>query len=183
MRVLNAQEAGSYLNTVGMKIDDWNRLCEASGREFSQKHRVRYQAPKGARELYNFAQDVASWLPSASWKLLQIDNSTWTSDDEEFLVKRLLFPSTERTDLPPTILFEVASRGADEELLLANLIYLFLLFEYYADVVSSDSRNGKHIWICDGFVYFCSFDDNDLVEARALLTRFENTAMRVGSRR
>ena len=183
MRVLNAQEAGSYLDTVGMKIDGWNRLCDASGREHSQKHRVRYQAPKGARELYNFAQDVASWLPNTGWKIFQIDNSTWTSDDEEFLVRRLLFTSTERASLPPTLLFEVESGGADEELLLSSVIYLFLLFEYYGDVVSSGSRNGKHIWICDGFVYFCSFDDNDLAEAKALVTRFEKTALRVGTRR
>jgi len=155
-----------------MQIDGWNRLCDDSGREYDRNHSVRCQAPKGAKELYNFAQHVSSWLPNGKWKIFQIDNSTWPSDDEEFLVRRLLFGSTERAPLPSTLLFEVESGGADEELLLSSQIYLFLLFEHYAYVVSSNSRNGKHVWICDGFVYFCSHDDN-LAEANALVRRFE----------
>ena len=57
-----------------------------SGREYDRSHYVKYQAPKGAQELYNFAQHVASWLPNGNWKVFQIDNSTSLRHEDEALL-------------------------------------------------------------------------------------------------
>ncbi len=179
MRVLDADEANKYLDTVGMKIGGWNELCDTSGREYDRSHYVHYQAPKGARELHNFAQHVASWLPNSKWKIFQIDYSTALAyEDEAFLIRRFLFCSNEEVSIHRTLLFEIESAGPSEELLLSNLIYLFLLFEESGDAVSSNSRNGKHLSIHDGFIYFVSRDDRDLAEARTLLKRFEEHPLR-----
>ena len=183
MRVLDADEANKYLNTVGFKIGGWNGLCDASGREYDRSHYVHYQAPKGAQELYNFAQHVASWLTNGRWKIFQIDNSTTLlHEDAALLIKRLLFCSNEEAPIYCTLLFEIEGGGPSEELLFSNLIYLFLLFEEYGEAVSSDSRNGKYLSVHDGFVYFLSRDDRDLAQASALLERFEKDPLRlVGS--
>ncbi len=179
MRVLEANEANKYLNTVGMKIGGWNGLCDASGREYDRSHYVKYQAPKGAQELYNFAQHVASWLPNGNWKVFQIDNSTsLRHEDEALLIRRFLFCSNEEVPIHGTLLFEIESGGQSEQLLFSNLIYLFLLFEEYGDAVSSSSRSGQYLSLHDGFVYFKSQDDRDLAEASALLQRFEKDPLR-----
>jgi hypothetical protein len=179
MRILDHEEANIYLNAVGMKIGGWNEICDASDREYDHSQSTKYQAPKGSRELHNFAQHVASWLPNGTWKLFQIDNSTSPLEHETFLIRRLLFCSAEQAPLPFTLLFEIESGGLNEELLLSNLIFLFLLFELHGEIVSSNSRNGKYLSIQDGFVYFMSRDDRDIVEAKALLNRFDEQPLRM----
>ena len=179
MRVLDADEANKYLSTVGMKVGSRNDLCDASGREYDREHQVRYQAPKSARELHNFAQHVASWLSNGKWKIFQIDYSTALAyDDEAFLIRRFLFCSNEEMPVHRTLLFEIESGGPSEELFFSNLIFLFLLFQESGTAVSSNSRSGKYLWIVDGFVYFMSRDDDDLAQARTLLKRFEEHPLR-----
>ena len=157
MRILDADEANKYLSAVGMKIGGWNEIIDASGREYDRSNHVKYQAPKGSRELHNFAQHVASWLPDGKWKIFQIDNSTFLPhEDEAFLIRRFLFCANETISLHGTFLFDIENSGPSEKLLFSNLIYLFLLFEELGEAVSSDCRNGKYLsdsrWLCVFYV-------------------------------
>lgn len=183
MRVVDANEARTHLHEVGMAVGEWSQLCDGSGRQYGKSNWIRYQAPRDSRELHNFAQHVAGWLPKGGWKLFQIDNSTSPSEDEAFLIQRLLFgPGNAYTIAENrSLVFEFAGDSkADlkEDLLLSNLVFLFLLFECHGQVVSSGCREGKHLSIQDGFVYFMSFDGNDIGIAQDLLNGFEEQPLR-----
>lgn len=78
-----------------------------------------------------------------------------------------------------TFLFEFngdKEENANKELLISNLIYVFLLFESHGYVVSSNSKEGQLLGIQDGFVYFSSLDRN-IFGAKALLANFEGNPL------
>lgn len=183
MRCMGTDEVNIYLRKIGMKVGEWNQICDRSGRNYDKPHWVNFQAPRNSRELHNFAQHVAGWLPKGGWKIFQVDNSTSPSEDESFLINRLLFGSNDVASIVDrdSLLFEFDDEGcvaSDEDLLLSNLIFLFLMFECHGQVASSNCNNGKHLSIQDGFVYFLSFDNKDIVDANDLLKRFEEQPLR-----
>jgi len=63
MRWLDTQDADSYLDTIGMRIDSWNRLAYVDAGNETQPYWQNYQAPKDAQSLFSFALHVAGWLP------------------------------------------------------------------------------------------------------------------------
>jgi hypothetical protein len=187
MRYLNTEEADNYLHEVGMKIGEWGQLCDESGRR--DVHWVNYRAPTTSRQQYNFARQVAEWLPKGNWKVFQIDYSTALRYNEDFFINRLLFGAgyTSALKTGGTLLFEFVDakdnsdlwidgeldEKSDEELLLTDLMFLFLMFECHGQIVSSSCRNGMRLSIQDGFVYFISFDSDDITKANVLLREYE----------
>lgn len=76
-----------------------------------------------------------------------------------------------------TFLFEFGKNknsDSNDELLLSNLIYIFLLFESHGYIVSSGSSAGQKLGIQDGYVYFFSREQKDIAQAKTLIGSFEN---------
>lgn len=99
------------------------------------------------------------------------------------LFGRSLFGSENAPDLnrveKSTFLFEFGNdktANNNTELLISNLIYVFLLFECHGYVVSAGSRSGQLLGIQDGFAYFHS-KDADVSGAQALLKDFERNPL------
>lgn len=167
-----------------MGIDDWNRIIYIPLRGTKELEWINYQAPKQALDLIRFSQYVAGWLPKGKWKILQIDNSTGRmSPAAESLFGGLLFgcskgwPSLVENR---TFFFELGKgkeKDNETELLIANLIFVFLLFEYHGYVVSSNCPNKQYLGIQDGFVYFHSTHNEDIRSAQAALKKFEANEM------
>ncbi|MCL2872118.1 MAG: hypothetical protein FWF41_03905 [Betaproteobacteria bacterium] len=75
MKCLTKEEANIYLGKIGMEIGEWNNIQKKTSVSSEKFHWVNHQTPKGARDLYKYAQAVADWLPRGNWKILQIDDS------------------------------------------------------------------------------------------------------------
>jgi hypothetical protein len=182
MKLLTLQEANQYLGGIGMEIGDWNQITDIASRQLGKCHWKNYCAPKD--RLLNFSQHVAGWLPKGDWKIFQIDNSTgWMDPVQVSLFGGLLFGADNIPDLNQTdnrtFLFEFGKNGnvdKDTELLIANLIYVFLLFESHGYVVSSNSNLGQRLGIQDGVVCF-SLGNKNMPEVEALLDNFERNPL------
>lgn len=174
---LTADEANQRLRQVAMEIGAWKQITDIPGRQLGKRDWKNYQAPKNA--LLNFSHHVFAWLPAGHWKIVQVDNSTgWIDPVQNSLLGGLLYGSDETPDLnrigDRCFLFEFGgNKNANEntDLLIANLIFLFLFFELHAYVVSSGSNAGELLGIQDGFVYFSS-REKSLSEADVLINNF-----------
>ncbi|MBI5041167.1 MAG: hypothetical protein HZB57_08215 [Gammaproteobacteria bacterium] len=158
---------------MDMEIGEWNQIQE-TGQKGSW---INYKAPRDANSLRRFSEHVASWLPSGSWKIFQIDNSTSLDAVEEFLLGRFLFSSDRILDLTQsrTFLFEFGDdteENENSEMVIAHLIYFFLLFECHGYVVSSGG-DGQILGVQDGYAIFISKDE-DSFSAKRLLQKFED---------
>ncbi|BAX63805.1 hypothetical protein [Burkholderia stabilis] len=186
MRLLTTAEADAYLQTIGMHVGSWNQIAdpphESTGRTY-----LPYSAPTNSRELYVFAHHAAGWLPAGKWKIFQIDNSSAFCRNELQFIDTLLGTnkglSGESDAWSRSILFEGAANAnldVSTELTIARLIYLFLLFEQHAYVVSSASLNGQRLGVQDGVVYF----ESDVFYrpiADQLMRVFESAPLRLPS--
>jgi hypothetical protein len=177
MKTLSAIEAASYLDPVGMKVGDWNEIANVSG----DLRWIKQRAPK--ESLLGFSQHVAGWLPKSKWKIFQVDNSTWMDPVEASFFGGLLFGAESTVDInslkTKTFLFEFGNskeQNDNTELLISNLIYVFLLFSSHGYVVSSNEVNRRVVGVQDGFVYFGSGDDG-LASAKVVLKQFEDNAL------
>lgn len=178
MRWLDTDGAGPYLDVIGMTIDSWNRLAYVDADREVKTYWRNYQAPKDAQRLFAFALHVAGWLPRGAWKVLQIDNSSSFGVVQALAISRLL-PGLVKplgtTIQNSTCLFEFRGEelaDGDTELLIANVIYLFLLFEGHGYLVSANSKSRECLSIQDGFIYFSS-DEESIAGAEALIHNFE----------
>lgn len=169
MRFLNKDEANIYLKKIGVNIGAWNQLCDSLGRNYEMSNWINCPAPSDARKLYYFAQNINKWLPYGVWKIIQIDNSSSLPEDEELLIKRLIFGNIDEIKSLHGNTFISESDKEKEDDLFSSLIFLLLLFEQHGQIISSSCKNGKHLSIQDGYVYFMSFNENDLIEAKNLL--------------
>jgi len=160
-----------------MEIGNWNRITDIADRQHGKSDWINYRAPKDG--LLNFSHHVAGWLPKGDWKIFQIDHSTgWMDPVQVSLFGGLLFGSGDTPDLVEnrTFLFEFGkNKKADEntELLISNLIYVFLLFESHGYVASSNSNSGQLLGVQDGYIYFLSRDKKSISSAKTLLKNFE----------
>lgn len=78
-----------------------------------------------------------------------------------------------------TLLFESSGKRSLDlatELLISNLIYVFLLFECHGYVVSSSGVKGQRLGIQDGFIYFIHHEDNGF-SAKQILGKFESNPL------
>lgn len=167
MRFLNKDEANIYLKKIGINIGTWNQLCDNLGRNYEISNWINYRAPSDARKLYYFSQSINKWLPYGTWKIIQIDNSTSLLEDEETLIKQVIFGDIDKIKSLHGKTF--ISDSDKEDSLFTSLIFLMLLFEQHGQIISSSCVNGKYLSIQDGYVYFMSFNENDLIEAKNLL--------------
>ncbi|MBC3907901.1 hypothetical protein [Undibacterium umbellatum] len=180
MKVLSLDEANLFLSGIGKKIGNWNRIEDAVINQNSNGHWINYQMPSDAQELLNFATHVVSWLPKGKWKIFQIDDSNCLDSMQIILIQILLFGAGKLDrNLPRTFLFEFSEDkeiNNKTELLIANLMHLFLLFEGHAYIVSEGGIAGQCVAVQDGFVYF-SCRDKELDGAACLLKRFERNRL------
>jgi len=174
MKRLTMQQANAYLRDIGMEVGTWNQIAD---RQANKPKWINYRAPRDA--LLNFSHHVAAWLPKGDWKIFQIDNSTgWMDPVQVSLFGGLLFGTEEVPDFieDRTFLFEFGKKKTGDEnseLLISNLIFIFLLFESHGYVVSSNSNRGQLLGVQDGFIYFASRDEKDIDSAECLLRNFE----------
>lgn len=182
MKCLSKDEANLLLDSNGMVLGDWNRIVDLNRQNKKNDFFINYQAPRDALHLYCFSQHVAGWLPSGNWKIFQIDDSTSLAPDEAFLLARLLYGTADAPNFlrDRTFVFEF---GDDEdanvkvEMVIANLIYVFLLFECHGYVVSSASQSGEILGVQDGFIYFIS-RDRHISGAQELISEFEKNPVK-----
>lgn len=178
VKSLSIIDANVYLNGLGMVIGDWGQIKTLI--ENNEIKKINFPAPENALELFNFASHISAWLPKGDWKLFQMDNSSHMNAYEAYLFSKLLFGRDEVINFGEMgpILFEFGiSKELDEctEMLISNLICLFLLFKSHGQMVSS-SCNRKILSIQDGFIYFIS-DDRGLLEANAILEKYESNPL------
>jgi hypothetical protein len=184
MKYLNKDDASYRLKTIGMGLDHWNRIVDPGRSRGRNDFFTHYQAPRDATNLYCFSQHIAGWLPVGHWKIFQVDDATTLAPDEAFLLDCLLRGGPDNTSefmTNRTFLFEFGNgktADAKTELIIANLIHVFLLFECHGYVVSSGSSSGEILGIQDGFAYFLSRDKR-LAGAQELLDRFENNPRKI----
>src|SRR5471030_255968 len=95
MKILTFDDASLRLQNVKMKIGEWNRLIPIDSMYGCSDDWVNYLAPENARELFNFSEHVAGWMPDGAWIILQIDNSGSLDITQSALFKRLMFGSEE----------------------------------------------------------------------------------------
>ena len=156
-RILDRREVESYLGGLGLCLDDWNRVRDANP-STERRDAVELSPPAPALELHVFAQHVAGWLPSSRRKLIQIDNSSAISADEAALLNLILCgdyfggPSTDAK----SILIDSSDGGSQADFLLAHAIFLLVMFEQHAFIVSSESKDGEVIAVQDGAVILSS---------------------------
>lgn len=151
--VLTRDVAVKYVESVGMEIGSWNDIRGEKGSIDS------FQAPTSASDLAIFSQYLAAWLPfGASWKLIQIDNSTAFSRHESITFGSVLLKSK---DLPNfnqfrAILFDFekdVDNSKSTELIISHAIFMLLLFKAHAQLICSDASSRRILSLQDGFAY------------------------------
>ena len=181
MKCLSIEDANLLLANIGMRIGEWNQIVNNTEHQYGKNKWVSYLPPRDGRTLLNFSQHVVGWLPKGNWKIFQIDNSTgWMDPVQCSLFNGLLFGLSSKLDINyiknRTLLFECGEDNDTDlntELLISNLVYIFLLFESHGYLVSSDSYNGQLLGIQDGVVYFCS-QEKLISSVNDLLKKFEH---------
>lgn len=174
-KVLESELVNSYLLSQGLRLGLGNGLEAISpqGGPVAGK----FCTGKSVYELVNFSNHVAGWLRSGSWKLLQIDDSSYFYPDQESLLSALLVGPTQQVDLTKhrTFLFEFgAGKRSDfqTEVVIAHLTNLMLIYEAHCYFLSSGGGEGEMIAVQDGVVYFFG-NDVRLAQARKLLEDFD----------
>jgi hypothetical protein len=179
MKFLTVKEANVYLAEAGFNIGYWNRIYDIKTED---NFWVNYRPDKS--QLLEFSYHAAAWLPGGIWKVFQIDFSTgWISPLQESLLLGLFynkhaFPVNEENTT--TFLFEFGQddfSDQNEELIVSNLIFNFLLFESHGYLVSSGSTNGQILSIQDGVVVFISRNQSDINYANDLIHNFEQNPL------
>lgn len=159
MKTLDKMEANLLLDEIGLKIGSWNQIQTKDQSHIGDW--INVQAPRAY--LLECAQHCAGWLPKGGWKIFQIDNSTgWIDPVQASLFFGLLYGENYEYNLTDrTFLFNFSASGVQNEkteLLISNLIYVFLLFYSHGYVVSSGSASAQYLGIQDGYIYFCGGD-------------------------
>ena len=115
--------------------------------------------------------------------MFQIDNSSYLNAPQAYTFSRLLFGTDEPINFVKngTFLFEF-NKGLNldryTEVLISNLIHLFLLYECHGQIVSSDPQSRRILAINDGFIYFISEADG-LLKAETLMNRFASNPLKL----
>lgn len=175
MKILSRLEADLYLGEIGLRVGDWNQISAIDVDSSKSIKWIKHQAPQNAKELFNFSNHIAAWVPTGKWKVFQIDNSGTLDVIQTLLIDRLLFGSESKFTITGhnTFLFEFGDDQVENErneILIANIIAFFLLFESHGYLVSSDVSSHRRIGVQDGFVYlFC--DEFDIASAEFLLKK------------
>jgi len=172
MKILDSAAANTYLHSVGMEIGEWNEIRDRAGQPSWRSQ----AAPADARELLTFAQHIVTWVPNASWKMLQIDNSAVFDSFQIHFLDSLLRLEAGSVGFGNgrSFLFEFSgseTEDAGTEFVLANLVYALLLFDAHGYVVSKNSLGGEKLGVQDGVAYFMA-RDADLTKATELIDTF-----------
>lgn len=183
MIILQKDAANRLLSSVGMVLDEWNKIANPRRPLADSEHFLNCRAPRDSLELYSFSQFVADWLPHGEWYLFQIDNSTQLAPDQDYLIRCLLGLDSQGSNLIQgrSFLFEF---GPDENinnqtrLKFATLIFYFLMFELHGNAVSSRSIEGEILALQDGYIYFISQGDS-LGRASQLVKQFEDAPLSI----
>lgn len=180
MKTLSTEKANEILASVGMEVGSGNVLknIESAGTGFAGPHWISFACPANASELFCFSFLIASWLPPGVWKLLQLGNGSSLLPQESIFCSRLAGLDFGTTDFSKagSYLFEFGNgsrQDLEEELLIANLLFSFLLVGANAFLVSAASNDRQCLVIFDDFIYFRS-DDDQISGARELLEKFRD---------
>ncbi len=178
MKLLSEQEANKYLDALNMKIGVWGQVTDIVCSQQDSRVWKSYHAPTHVLQLLNFSQYLAGWLPKGEWKIFQIDNSTGSLGT----VPASLLGGVLSSDIIAsqslmrgrTFLFEFGKNEVADnysELLISNLIFIFLIFELHGYAVSENSA-GRVLAIQDGVAHLSSHDDNGAYDIGEFLADF-----------
>ncbi len=175
MKIITSDSANKHLSSIGFRISSWNGIESTKTSDSVPELWEKIRAPN--RNLLNFCHHVVNWLPKGGWKLFQIDNSTgWMDPIQLSLFAGLLLGENNQLsynqNTDRSIFFEFGEgevKNAYTDLLIANLTFVFLLFNSHAYIVSSGSIGGELIAVQDGYVYLIS--DTNLVGVRELKSK------------
>lgn len=182
MKCISISKTNEYLNSISMMIGEWNQIKQKPNKKNEVTEPYQYKAPSDALEMFCFSRHLAGWLPSGDWNLLQIDNSTADYIDNASLFYSLLDGISNDIDLgrDKSFIFEYSKDKKENDMIklkIANIIFVFLLFQWHGQLVSSGSKSGEIISLQDGFVYFYSFKmENSNIEN--MLNFFEEDPLR-----
>jgi hypothetical protein len=170
IRLIDRVETVSLLESVGMRLNDWNAIVLTVDEDGTKSMCV--QSPKLAQELFVFAAKACSWLPSGSWKLLNFDNSMSLSTLEATILGNLLFGGNRvwhpaEIYVTTAILFEFDGTERENQAVEIKLIYAafqLLMFERFVQVVSSSSPHDRYLSFQDDLTCMTVLKeaDNDL---------------------
>jgi hypothetical protein len=180
MRRLTVEDTERLLAEIQMKIGKWGQLCDINGRPYDASEWLRRAAPTEALALYSVSHQIIRLLELRTWVVLQMDYSTNFSEDEDFLISRLMCGPQERGVLiqSRSFLFELDGSDAPRERwLLGDVLHALLLFGSHCQVVSGNSVDGEHLSVQDGYVYFLSRDSEHLIKAAQVLKQIEETPL------
>lgn len=169
MRAISVKRAKEMLGPLGLSIGAWNELTDIQ----HASENFMYQPPRLANELYVFCHDLAQWLSSEDWTLIQIDNSTSPLEDEIKIMESIFAMSiSEKTDANISFIVD----GNDIHSKLTMLVFLIIIFEWHVYLVSSSSKNGKRLGLQDGVAYFFG-SSRQLKDARSITEKFKSNPL------
>lgn len=167
MRILSTAEASELLLPLGLRIGNWNELADAFGAGIAT-HKA-YAPPRDALQLYVAARRMLDWLPRGAWRFLQIDNSTFPTDDERETFEGLIAARDWQWDVGEhrSFLFEDARGAKSDQAVLTLLIVFAIAFEWHVHLTSEGARDGQRLALQDGQVYF--FGNTEIIASADVL--------------
>lgn len=179
-RILEPELAEINFMNQGVRLNSWNGL-ETLKPKHNQISSF-FCTGKSVYELMNISKHVANWLKNGSWKILQIDNSSYFYPDQESILSTLLLGPTQQLNLSEnrTFLFDFGIGEKEDfqtEAVFSHLIYLMLVYEAHCYFLSSGGDVGEMISVQDGTIYFYG-DYGRICLARKLLDDLTADPMR-----
>jgi len=184
MKLLTTEETNDYLKSVHMSVGNYGQLRYVSdGGSQCTPRWFNYRAPRDSAELFTFSQHVAGWLHTDKWKIFTIDNATTLTPDQELLLQFIISGYSHEFDhiCKNNLLFTFSNNKKEDaktDIVISYLVFFFLLFEAHGYLTSSKSMGGEHIGVQDGFVYFMSAKNENLLGARTILDNIKKAPLR-----
>lgn len=149
---ISIEEARRFASQQGFEIGQWNELKPVFGVGINS-----VEPTTESQSLYSLAMRLCGWINSSDWVLIQLDNSTFPTEDETKVFERIALlekewnPAIERT-------FYIAATDSSDQLgkdvTLTLMIYFAIVFDWHIHIISGVTERGKKLALLDGVIHF-----------------------------
>lgn len=177
IKIMTDAQTNTLLSELDMELGEWGQIYDKK-QPSSDPIYTGIRASDSGKQLFVLALHCVTWFAKSGWLILRFDKSSSLSSVQSGILSALLFERRKPEAVEfydQSILIEIQNNEASIQCaraILVTTIYFVLLFETHAEIVSSESGNGRFLSMQDGHVYFMHREDDDRALAKSIASEF-----------